>query len=115
LPILGKPALVSSDIAATLQRHPTRLAGNLGRAWFLTDTGRQFLSQFRSGGSDSVLTVTVRFVMRKSGEPRFELLLDDGTSTLVHRTELQRRLQQLRAAHPDVRVTYDFRPAARAP
>jgi hypothetical protein len=115
LPLLGKPALVSGDVAAALSRHPTRFAGSFGRAWFLTDTGRQFLTQFRPGGSAALPTVTVRFLMRKNGEPRFELLLDDGTSALVQRTELQRRLQAIRATNPDVRITYDFRPAARAP
>jgi hypothetical protein len=115
LPFLGKPALVSGDVAATLKRHPTRFAGSLGMAWYLTDTGRHFLAQFQSGGPAGTTTVTVRFVMPKNGEPQFELLLDDGTTSRVRRTELQRRLQEMRAANPDVRITYDFRPATRAP
>ena len=115
LPALGTPAPVGGDIAATLGRYPTKFAGSLGNAWFLTDIGRHFLAQFRPGSPAAVATATVRFVTQKNGEPQFDLLLDDGTSARLHRRDLQRRLQEMRAANPDVKIAYDFRPAPRAP
>ncbi|HEX4171091.1 MAG TPA: hypothetical protein VHY82_01285 [Acetobacteraceae bacterium] len=114
LPLLGRPALVSGEIAAALKRSPTRFAKCLGNAWLLTDTGRQFLAQFCYGGSAAVATATVRLMVQKDGEPPlFELLLDDGISFQLHRTELHRRLQRIRAANPGIRITYDFRPFSR--
>jgi len=113
LPALGKPALVSSDIAAALKRCPTRFASCLGNAWFLTDTGRHFLAQFRCGGDAIVTSATVRLLVQKDGDPLFELVLDDGTASRLHRTELQRRLQEVRAEHPGIKIAYDFRPFSR--
>ena len=48
LPAHGEPMLVSQDIAATLQRSATRFANCLAKTWFLTESGRRFLDQFRS-------------------------------------------------------------------
>ena len=113
LPALGRPALVSGDIAAALKRSPTRFVRCLGNSWFVTDTGRNFLAQFRSGGAAIVSTATVKLVLQKDGEPLFELVLDDGTSSRLHRVELQRKLQEVRAEHPGIRIAYDFRPFSR--
>jgi len=111
LPAHGKPMLVSQDIAATLQRSATRFANCLAKTWFLTESGRRFLDQFRSV-STGIETATVRLV-RDNGKPVFHLLLDDGTVLKVGQTELKSRLQELQAANPAVKIAYDFRPVTR--
>jgi hypothetical protein len=115
LPVPGTPALVGGDIAAVLKRCPTKFAASLGSAWFLTDIGRHFLAQFRPGNPAPVTSATVRLVTQKNGEPQFDLLLDDGSASRLHRKDLQRTLQEMRAANPDVRIAYDFRPVRRDP
>ena len=50
-------------------------------------------------------------LVRDNGTPVFHLLLDDGTLLKVGQTELKRRLQELQAANPAVKIAYDFRPS----
>jgi hypothetical protein len=110
LPAQGEPMLVSEDVVATLQGSTTRFANCLAKTWFLTESGRRFLGQFRSATSTGIETATVRLV-KDNGRPVFHLLLDDGTLLKVGQTELKRRLQELQAANPAVKIAYDFRPS----
>ncbi len=112
LPAQGEPMLVSEDVAATLKRAPTQFANCLAKTWFLTESGRRFLGQFRSTISTGIKTAIVRLV-RDNGNPVFHLLLDDGTILKVGQTELKGRLQELQAANPAVKIAYDFRPVGR--
>lgn len=112
LPAQGEPTLASEDVVATLQRSPTRFATCLAKTWFLTESGRRFLGQFRSATPTGIETATVKLV-RDSGKPVFHLLLDDGTLLKVGQTELKSRLQALQAANPAVKIAYDFRPISR--
>ena len=57
LPAQGEPTLASEDVVATLQRSPTRFATCLAKTWFLTESGRRFLGQFRSATPIAVLTI----------------------------------------------------------
>lgn len=110
LPAQGEPVLVSDDVVATLRRSTAGFATCLAGRWFLTESGRRLLGQFRSATSTGIETATVKLV-RDNGTPVFHLLLDDGTLLKVGQTELKRRLQELQAANPAVKIAYDFRPS----
>jgi hypothetical protein len=112
LPAQGEPMLVSEEVAATLARAPTRFANCLAKTWFLTESGLRFLRQFRHAISGDIKTAIVRLV-RDNGKPVFHLLLDDGSLLKVGQTELKSRLQELQAANPAVKISYDFRPISR--
>src|SRR5262245_25209877 len=111
LPARGEPMLVSEEVAAALKQSRSEFANCLAQAWFVTESGVRFLGQFRSSMSTGIMstgikTATVRLV-RDNGKPVFHLLLDDGTLLKVGQTELRSRLQELQAASPAVKITYD--------
>ena len=55
----------------------------------------------------TVTQVTVRLVTG-NGVPVFHLLCDDAMVMRISKADLQRTLQKLRAANPNVKVTFDF-------
>ena len=108
LPECGEPTAVRRDIAAELSRASARFVCRGGARWALTDGGRRFLAQFREDAVDAVQSVLVTLVRAADG-PLFHLLCDEAVVLKVAKPDLRRKLHEIRAVNPDVRIAFDFR------
>ena|SRR5690349_2112603 len=106
LPENGGPTVVSREAAVELGGSSGRFVRCLGILWSLTDDGQRFLTQFRHTPL-TVTKVTVRLVT-ENNVPVFHLLCDDAMELRISRADLQPTLQKIRAANPNVKVTFDF-------
>ena len=106
LPQRGGPTVVSREAAVELGGSSGRFVRCRGVLWSLTDDGQRFLEQFRHKPF-IVTKVTVRLVT-ENDVPIFHLLCDDALELRISKADLQLTLQKLRAANPNVKVTFDF-------
>ena len=108
LPEDGEPAIAGLESAIALTWSPARFVQRDGMQFALTDDGRRFLGQFRDARPAEIRQVVVKLVIGPEALV-FHLLCDDDMVLKVRKTELRRRLQELQAANPGVKVSFDFR------
>lgn len=108
MPQRGAPMVANRELATALAAGSARFVRRHATLWSLTDDGRRFLAQFKLGRSEPISQITVRLVSGDDGMA-FHLLCDAGTVERVGRTDLHRKLRELRKENPDVKIAFDFR------
>ena len=108
LPDNGQATHVAGPTAAVLSSVAGRFARRNAALWSLTPDGCRFLAQFRPERTDIIRRVVIRLVHERDG-PGFNLHCDDGRVLRAPRTGLRRSLRAIQAAHPGVKIVFDYR------
>ena len=112
LPEQGGATAVSRESAAAFSKLSLKMVRRDADRWSLTNAGLRFLAQFRRRPPMVVEHLVVRLVV-DNGTPLFHLYCDEDVVLRIHKMDLQRSLQKIRAANPSVRIDFDFRSQGR--